>query len=265
MKQTSNAVPLCCTTDAYQLMSRQAQAIESSDALVSGAVAIALHQLSGVDPQSADITLQRYADTVRSRVRGSQPQALVAHLHDVLFEEEGFAGNTDDYYNAANSYLPAVLESKRGLPIVLSLIYKSVAERLGLRAWGVGLPGHFVAGVEVDGKEMLVDPFAGGKILTREEAYSRYVEILGEEVQWTDDLLNPISNRHWLTRILQNLLHVFGNSGRFSDVAAVLEMEMLLWPDRDQLQRDSGARARAVRIFAACVNLAGSIPEEQPG
>lgn len=238
MKQTINTLPLCCTTDAYQLMSRQAKVIESSDALVSGAVAVALHQVTGIDPQSADATLQRYADTIRSRVRGSQPQALVAHLHEVLFEEEGFVGNTDDYYNVANSYLPAVLESKRGLPIILSLIYKSVAERLGLRAWGVGLPGHFIAGIEVDGTEMLVDPFAGGTILTRDEAYTRYVEILGEEVQWTDDLLNPISNRHWLTRILQNLLHVFGNSGRFSDVAAVLEMEMLLWPKRDQLQRD---------------------------
>ena len=49
-----------------------------------------------------------------------------------------------------------------------------------------------------------------------------------------------MSNRHWLTRILQNLLNVFGARSQYSDVAAVLEMEMLLWPEQSQLQRDLG-------------------------
>ena len=61
-------------------------------------------------------------------------------------------------------------KSKKGLPITLSLIYKIVADRLGLRAWGVGLPGHFLVGVESDGAKMLVDPFAGGRMLTADEA-----------------------------------------------------------------------------------------------
>jgi regulator of sirC expression with transglutaminase-like and TPR domain len=113
-----------------------------------------------------------------------------------------------------------------------------VAERLGLRAWGVGLPGHFLCGVDIDGKIMLVDPFAGGRIITIEEAHGRMQEMLGPDVEWSDELLQPVSNRHWLTRMLQNLLHTFGNSGHFADVAAVLELEMLLWPKREQLQRD---------------------------
>ncbi len=232
------ALPLCCSSEAFQLMKVQARAIESPDALLNGAVAIAMHHLKDMNPASADATIQRYADTIRARVRGTQPQALVAHLHDVLFEEEGFGGNTDDYYDANNSYMPAVLQTKRGLPITLSLIYKAVAERLGLRVWGIGLPGHFICGLEVEGSQMLIDPFSGGKLLTPDEAYARFSEVLGSEVEWTEDLLRPISNRHWLTRILQNLLHVFGNSGRFADVAAVLELEMLLWPKREQLQRD---------------------------
>ena len=66
------------------------------------------------------------------RVRGNQQQALLAHLHQFLFEEQGFAGNSNDYYNPFNSYLPALLQTKLGLPISLSLIYKLVAERLGL-------------------------------------------------------------------------------------------------------------------------------------
>jgi len=125
--------------------------------LLNGAVAIAMPQDEEIDAAIVDATIQKFADTVRSRVRGSQPQALLAHLHGYLFEEIGFAGNTEDYYAPANSYLPAVLVNRRGLPITLSLVYKLVAERVGIRSWGVGLPGHFLVGIECAGSPMLVD------------------------------------------------------------------------------------------------------------
>lgn len=236
----SPKLPLCCSPRAFNLLTRLVPTINSPDALLHGAVAVAMHQMEDVTVAAVDAKLQKYADAVRSRVRGRQPQALLAHLHEFLFEEEGFCGNTDDYYNPLNSYLPAVLQSKRGLPITLSLLYKILAERLGLRAWGVGLPGHFLVGLEMHGGAMLVDPFAGGRALTPDEAHDRLQEMFGAEVQWSSDLLRPASNRHWLTRILQNLLNVFGSTNQFSDVAAVLEMEMLLWPEQNHLQRDLG-------------------------
>jgi len=236
----STKLPLCCAPRAFDLLTRQMPVINSPDALLHGAVAIAMHQIEGVDVASVDATIQDFADTVRSRVRGSQPQALLAHLHDFLFDELGFRGNTEDYYNPSNSYLPAVLQMRRGLPITLSLLYKLVAERLGLRAWGVGLPGHFMCGLELDGATMLIDPFAGGRLLTPDEAHSRLQEMFGDGLNWSDEFLRPASNRHWLTRILQNLLNVFGSTNHFADVAAVLEMEMLLWPEQSHLQRDLG-------------------------
>lgn len=231
-------IPLCCSPQAYQLITRQTTAIESPDALLAGAVAISMHQMEGVDIDHVDRVLQSYADTVRARVRGSQSQALIAHLHEFLFDELDFGGNTDEYYNTTNSYLPSVLKTKRGLPITLSLIYKIVAERIGLRSWGVGLPGHFVVGIDCDGSTMLVDPFDKGRSLTPAEAHQRMRETLGEEIEWSDELLQPVSNLHWLTRILQNLLHIFGANRHYSDVAAMLEMEMVLWPSQTHLERD---------------------------
>lgn len=232
--------PLCASPRAYNLLARQIPTLNSPDALIQGAVAIAMHHMEDVDPAAVDATLQSYADTIRARVRGSQPQALMAHLHEFLFDEMGFQGNADDYYNPANSYLPAVLETRRGLPITLSLLYKIVAERLGLRVWGIGLPGHFLVGVEMDDSPMLIDPFAQGRELSTDEAHEKLQEMFGAEVEWTPELLHPASNRHWLTRILQNLLNVYGSSNQFADVAAVLEMEMLLWPEQSHLQRDLG-------------------------
>jgi len=230
--------PLCCAPAAFDLLVNRVDVINSSDGLLCGAMAIAMHHRPSADPARIDGVIQLYADAVRKRVRGSQQQAIVAHLHDYLFEEQGFSGNTDDYYNPDNSYLPSVIESKRGLPIALSLLYKLVAERVGLRVHGVGLPGHFMVAVETDGAPMLIDPFAQGRLLTPDEAQERVRTAFGPEMEWSDDLLQPVSNLHWLTRMLQNLLHVFSAANRFSDVAAMLELEMLLWPRQMHLQRD---------------------------
>ena len=120
-------LPLCCSSRGFDLLKRQLPVLNSPDALLQGAIAIAMHQIDDVNPGEIDAQLQSYVDKVRSRVRGRQAQAILAHLHDVLFEEEGFKGNSDDYYSTLNSYLPAVLQTKRGLPITLSLIYKIVA------------------------------------------------------------------------------------------------------------------------------------------
>jgi regulator of sirC expression with transglutaminase-like and TPR domain len=233
------ALPQCCSPEAFKLLARQIPTLKSSDALVNGVVAIAMHQMPEASPQRVDQQLQKYVDEVRKRVRGHQTQAILAHLHDVLFDEGGLTGNTEDYYNPANSYLPAVLATKRGLPITLSLVYKIVAERLGLRTWGVGLPGHFLVAVEEEPERLLlVDAFSGGRVLTRDDAHARLKELFGPEMEWTEDLLKPATNRHWLTRILQNLLHIFGSNSQYSEVAAILEMEMILWPNQGHLQRD---------------------------
>ena len=232
-------LPQCCSPEAFKLLGRQVATLKSPDALLNGAVAIAMHQMPQASVERVDRQIQHYVDAVRKRVRSQQPQAMLAHLHDVLFERGGLSGNTQDYYNPANSYLPAVLATKRGLPITLSLVYKIVAERLGLRTWGVGLPGHFLVAVEERPEQiLLVDPFSGGRVLTRREAHQRLQELFGPEIQWSDDMLRPASHRHWLTRILQNLLHIFGSNNQYTEVAAVLEMEMLLWPKQGHLQRD---------------------------
>ncbi len=192
------------------------------------------------DAGRVDEIIQEHANTIRSRVRTNRRHVLLAHLHDYLFDELKLVGNQDDYYNAVNSFLPAVLETKRGLPISLCLVYKLIAERLGLRVNGVGLPGHFVVSVQAEGEPMLIDCFEGGRLLSIDEAHEKVKDIHGPDTAWSEEWLQPVSNRHWLTRILQNLLNVYGAKSQYADVAAVLEMEMLLWPEHSQLQRDLG-------------------------
>lgn len=230
--------PTCCNHDAFNLMRRACQRLETPAALIEGAVAIARHANPSEKIEPVKQRLADLARTLRSRVHGPQPQAMLAHLHELLFVEEAFIGNTLHYHDPRNSYLPSVLESKRGLPITLSLIYKYVGERAGVKIRGLGLPGHFCAGVETDEGIMIVDPFYSGRVLNPTEALERVRDTYGADIEWSDDVLRPVSNRHWLTRIMQNLLHTFSERDRLTDVAAMLELEILLWPQQSHLQRD---------------------------
>ena len=221
-------------------MANQVAGLNSSRSLLCGSVAISRHQLEGVSVRQTERRIKELADRVRSRVHGMQTQAIIAHLHDVMFEEEGFIGNSQDYHNPLNSYLPAVLDNKRGLPITLCLVYKLVADRLGLQTWGIGLPGHFLIGCECNERLMLIDCYNGGRALSKDEAHQQIITQFGDESEWSDELLRPLTNRQWLTRMLQNLLNLFGAKDKYADVGAMLEMEMLLWPEQSHLQRDLG-------------------------
>lgn len=230
--------PVCCRESAWRTLKLAITSLDSSEGLLQAAVAIAAHQLDHADYREVQATIERLARKVRRSVRGPQPQALLAHLHDLLFDTLGFCGDSDDYFNPLNSYVPAALQLRRGLPITLSLIYKCIAERLDLEVQGVGLPGHFIVSVREEWSTLLVDPFHAGRLLTHEDARELIHELFGDELQWSEDLLAPVSHRHWIGRILQNLLHVFNESGQHENVAATIEMQMLLWPEQVRLQRD---------------------------
>ena len=229
-----------CHPRAHRLMREAVGRLESVQGLLAGAVAIAAHDNDAATYEDVDRRLAAIAGEVRGRVRGRQVQALLAHLHAHLFDDLGFCGDARDYYNPLNSDISAVLRRRKGLPILLSLVYADVARRLGLRVRGVALPGHFVVSVEADGGEMLVDPFFNGVVLAEDEARERVRAVLGRDEPWEARHTEPVTNRHWLTRIVQNLLGAQGAAGRFADVAAMLELEMLLWPDQTHLQRDLG-------------------------
>lgn len=220
--------PLHCRRRAHALFREQLADLEAPGALLRAAVAVSMHELANVVPESIEAVIDGYAARVRQRVKTGEARAYLAHLHAVLFDEEGFRGEEGSYYDPQNSYIPVVLERKRGLPIALALVYKEVGERVGLKVEGVNAPGHFLAAVEADGRRMLVDPFGAGRVLTRDEAFARIARVSGRALPADDDLLRPASPRQWLARMIQNLLHVFSQRDRDRDVAAMIELRDLL-------------------------------------
>lgn len=123
-------------------------------------------------------------------------------LSHFMATELCFRGNTEDYYSARNSILPHVIDTRTGIPISLTILYRMVAERAGMKVDGINLPGHFIA----RHGEVLFDPFHKGRILTKadcEEILSR------QNLKLKSTHLEPATPRQILLRVLANLLYVF--------------------------------------------------------
>jgi regulator of sirC expression with transglutaminase-like and TPR domain len=222
--------PRFCRPDVHGEFLGALRAIDATDGLVRAATAMSRHELPHADARVVLAHLDWLGERVLGRARFGSPKARLAHLHALLFEEEGFLGNAASYYDPLNSYLPVVLSTHLGIPVSLALVYRAVAERIGLEVEGVGSPGHFLVRVDVDGDAALVDPFAGGRVLTEEEAFERIEGALGAGVPRSPDLLPAVTNVEWIARMIRNLESVFAASGRASDALAMRELRSCL-PD----------------------------------
>jgi regulator of sirC expression with transglutaminase-like and TPR domain len=229
-------VPAYCHPAAHTAFACELPQVETTRGLFRAAFAIALHERPDAEIDQAESAIRHLASTVNARVRSPNSQARLAHLHDVLFDVVGFKGNVEDYYNPANSYLPDVLATRRGLPITLVLVYKCVAEEVGLAARGINSPGHFLAAVECpeSGRSnaadswMYVDPFYGGGLLTITDIYQRISEATGHDNPPSRSWLTAATHRQWLARMLNNLQAVFAHTGRERDLYAMQELQDLL-------------------------------------
>jgi len=220
--------PTECRPEAFAFFAEQLPELETTNGLLRASVAIAMHAMPDVIPLEVERKVSRLTDRVRQRVTGNSRQAMLAHLHDELFECREFRGNVNDYYNPRNSFVPAVLDSGLGIPISLSLIYKIVASRLGLRVEGVNAPGHFMVLVATTSRPMLIDPFFRGQMLSRDEAFARMDDAVGRRLPRSERNLRPATHKQWIGRMLQNLVGVYSAQGQPDEVAAMSELAQLL-------------------------------------
>jgi regulator of sirC expression with transglutaminase-like and TPR domain len=199
--------------------------------LIGGALGIALHFLPHQSPVVSLEAIDEIASTVRRRVRNPTPDALLAQMHQVLFDEMGFRGNEEDYFHVDNSLIPRVLETRRGLPITLCLIYKAVGESIGLKIDGVNSPAHFLVRVDLGIESMLIDPFHMGRMLTATEAIHMIERYAAQRKHPDDEWFPRCDELQWLQRILNNLRSQLIHRGDSNHVAAMRELLALLNED----------------------------------
>jgi len=216
-----------------------------------------------------DLTLNHYVqrlDILARRVAGYPAfNALqrINALRQVLVTEEGFQGSASVFNNSAGTLLNRVMDTRRGLPVALSVVWLDVARRLDWPMHGVGLPGHFIVSYDTDGQRILIDPFNQGALLSRESCEQLLRTMFGESAELHDAHLNTLAPRGILERMLGNLYAISVSAEDWEGAARALRRTVALRPDNVPLRAElgrlltlGGRLDEATRVLAEAQRLA---------
>jgi regulator of sirC expression with transglutaminase-like and TPR domain len=200
--------------------------------LAEAALTIARSEYPNLDSSQYVERLDDMAARLKVRIEAiPAPEPRIDEMNRLLFEEEGFQGNHDDYYDPRNSFLNEVLDRKLGIPITLAIVYIEVGRRAGLSTYGIGFPGHFLAGLLSDTGRFVIDPFNGGKILSETDCRRMVRGGIGASEPFKQSFLEPAWPKQILVRLLRNLKGVYWHRSEELKALRVVEWILVLHPD----------------------------------
>src|ERR1700712_5221401 len=239
---------------------------DASLSLVEAAVAIAQDDFPRLDTQSVLAEIDALAVRLKQRFPADAvPVQRLRWLNRFFFQELGFAGNVNNYYDPNNSYLHKVLETRRGIPITLSVLYIELATQIGLTARGVSFPGHFLVKLRMQtGQQhggVVIDPFTGQSLSSEEltELLAPYKRSRGLQGEFDVPLglfLQAATSREIVARMLRTLKEIHRSAGDWLRLLPVLERLVVLLPQAWEERRDRGlVQAELGRNAAAASDL----------
>jgi regulator of sirC expression with transglutaminase-like and TPR domain len=179
-------------------------------------------------------------------------------LRQVIADQHGLIGNEEHYYDPANSYLNHVLDTRRGIPISLSIVWLEVGRRLKWPMGGVALPGHFIVRFDDRERFVLADPFNAGRTLTLDDCQNLVERSFEGKVRFSLDYLKPVNTRGILLRLLRNLRNIYLTHNDLPRVADILLRMSAVEPGNGRHLQDLAAvccRRGDVRGAAAHLEL----------
>jgi regulator of sirC expression with transglutaminase-like and TPR domain len=235
---------------------------DASLSVLEAAVAMAHEDLPGLDPQAVLAEVDALAERLRRRIPADAvPVQKLRLLNRYFFQELGFGGNVNNYYDRRNSYLPEVLRTRRGIPITLALLFIELAQQIGLKACGVSFPGHFLVKLQLPGGEVVIDPF-DGRSLSREALEERLLPYRRRGLRGDDEVplglyLQKAEPRAVVARLLRNLKEIHRSARDWQRLLAVLDRLVVLLPEDWEERRDRAlVRAELGRLEEAAADVA---------
>lgn len=196
--------------------------------------------------------LDEFAEKIaRKTNRFTDGPAFLKAMNQFLFEDAGFQPNELDYYNPGNSCLNVVLDSRKGIPITLSIIYIEVARRLGRTVVGVGLPGHFVVQYRDGSDAIFLDPFHRGRFLSEADCNELALDHAQVEILRDPTALRPVGKPYILTRMLNNLRGAYFRVADFRKGAQVLDLLIETYPQNAEYYKARAVARMQTKQFRA--------------
>ncbi len=159
------------------------------------------------------------------------PYTIIEHANAVLYEELGYLGNTENYYDPLNSLMSQVLRRRTGIPITLSILYREIVGQLGLETWAVGMPGHFLLGFRASFRELFLDAFQKGQILLEDDCRAMCDRLFESQLEFDLSFLSSIPASAIILRMLMNLKQVYRGGGEAVMALRVLNRRIPLLSD----------------------------------
>jgi regulator of sirC expression with transglutaminase-like and TPR domain len=217
---------------------------DASFSVLESALALAQDEDPALDVLAVLASIDELADRLRRRV-AADTAALqrLRLLSGYFFRELGFAGNVNNYYDRRNSLLPCVLETRRGIPVTLAILFIELAAQIGLKAQGVSFPGHFLVKVQMPGGAVIIDPLSGLS-LSRDDLEQRLLPYRRQRGLTDDDeaplglFLQAASGREIIARMLGNLKEIHRSTRDWPRLVAVQERLVILLPQAWEERRD---------------------------
>ena len=214
--------------------------------LFEAAVSLAQDEYPDLDVQQVLGEVDQLCARLKRRI---PPDAAPMHrlrlLNQFFFTTLGFGGNINNYYEPDNSFVHAMLHTRRGIPITLAVLWLELAQSLGLSAQGVGFPGHFMMKVSLPKGQVVMDPM-DGKSLSREQLAER-LEPFKSPVAPVDDFEAPLGlylqsapARDIIARMLRNLKEIYKSQADWPRMLAVMDRLIILLPQGWSEYRDRG-------------------------
>lgn len=172
-----------------------------------GSLLLARTQYPDINVLAYQALFDSYAADLREQIDPAAPaEHIIAVINHYLFEELGYRGNEENYYDPDNSYLNRVVDRRTGNPISLCSIYLFVARRLKLPLAGIGMPGHFLCRFQTPTEEIFIDAFNRGKLLTKADCVKYLVHTRDG---FKESYLAPVTGRGMILRMCSNLHAVY--------------------------------------------------------
>jgi regulator of sirC expression with transglutaminase-like and TPR domain len=230
--------------------------------LAFGALLIASEGREELDPEPSLQRLDELAERVRIHLDlGDGTGRILDTIHDVLYRELGFRTPPNVPADPDLSRFDLVLERRVGLPISLAIVELEVAWRLGLALHGVGLPGHFIVGGP---DNLLLDPAAGGRPLTRDDCQALIRRSLGDGVLLHAGMLRPARRRDILARVIRNLKAAHLQRRDWVGGLGAVELLRIVEPTSPDHLRDHGLLLGRTGQWTAALAELRQYLEEQP-
>ena len=216
-----------------------------------------------------DLDIAKYVERIneignyiRMKISGvKNPTYLISILNEYLFDELGFCGAEEDYYDPGNSFLNIVLDKKTGIPITLSIIYAEAAKNIGLDLKIVGFPGHVIVKYK---NEIILDPFYRGRLLTIENLEEILDRNFGDGVEFVPEYLNEATTEQLLTRLLRNLKNAYTQSYAYDSAMKCTDMILGMQPESPEEIRDKGILEERLLRYDKALPLLNKYLELQP-